>query len=425
MSIEAILLLIFCLGYFAIIFEHKLGFDKAGAALITGVVLWTVWIMTSGKDDAGHRFMHEFLPEISSILLFLLGAMTIVEIIDQHQGFELIVSRITTNDKRLLLWIIALLTFFLSAILDNLTTAIVMVSLLRKKIANQDDRLFFAGIVVIAANSGGAWSPMGDITTTMLWIKGQITALSIIKEIFLASAVSLLVPLIVISFIMKGKVEVPVQENQDNGQPNAVRWTVFILGVLTFISVPIFKTVTHLPPFMGMLLGLGIMWVITDLIHKEKNAEDKFGYSVYNAMSKIDSPSILFFFGILTAVSALDVSGILKSLAQHLDASVGNHNIIIYTIGLLSAVIDNVPLVSATQSMYSFPTDHHLWHFIAYCAGTGGSILIIGSAAGVAVMGIEKINFMWYAKRIGWLAFLGYTAGAIVSVLETHYFGNI
>jgi len=220
-------------------------------------------------------------------------------------------------------------------------------------------------------------------------------------------------------------VETPKSENKETDQPIWLRWVVFLLGLGTLISVPIFKTVTHLPPFMGMLLGLGIMWVITDLLHKEKNPEDKFGYSVYNAMSKIDTPSILFFFGILTAVSALDVSGILKSLALHLDNSIGNHNIIIYTIGLLSAVIDNVPLVSATQSMYTFPTDHHLWHFIAYCAGTGGSILIIGSAAGVAVMGIEKINFMWYAKRIGWLAFIGYTAGAIVSVLETHYLGNI
>ena len=400
MSIELILILLFVLGYIGIIFEHKLGFDKASAALITGVGLWTLLVFNGDSTEITQAFSHDILPEIAGILLFLLGAMTIVEIIDQYEGFHVIASKITTTNKRTLIWIIAWLAFFLSAVLDNLTTAIVMMSLLKKLIDDKEERMLFAGIVIIAANAGGAWSPMGDITTTMLWIKGQITALSIMKEIFLASAVCLLVPLIVITFRIKGNIPTKT-DDEDYQNPLWVRTTILCVGLGALVFVPIFKTITHLPPFMGMLFGVGVLWLIADLINKGKDDLSKKEISVYSALSKIDIPSILFFFGILAAVGALEKAGILHHLAIALD------------------VIDNVPLVAASQAMYTFPTDDHLWHFVAYCAGTGGSILIIGSAAGVAVMGLEKINFIWYAKKIGWLAFIGYTAGALVSYAES------
>lgn len=418
MSLEIILIILFVLGYIAIIFEHKLGFDKAAAALITGVGLWTLLAFHGNAEEIAHTFSHNSLPEIAGILLFLLGAMTIVEIIDQHEGFQIIVSKITTTNKRTLIWIIAWLSFFLSAVLDNLTTAIVMMSILRKLIDDKEERMLFAGIVIIAANAGGAWSPIGDITTTMLWIKGQITALSIMKEIFLASAVSLIVPLFVVTFMLKGNI-ISKQDDEEYQNPLWIRIAILCVGIGALLFVPIFKTITHLPPFMGMLFGVGVLWLITDIIHKEKDDQSRKEFSVYNALSKADVPSILFFFGILAAVSALENAGILHHLAVALDKHIGNHNVIIYCIGILSAVIDNVPLLAAMQGMYTFPTDDHLWHFTAYCAGTGGSILIIGSAAGVAVMGLEKINFIWYLKKISWLAFIGYTAGALVSVAES------
>jgi Na+/H+ antiporter NhaD/arsenite permease-like protein len=295
-----------------------------------------------------------------------------------------------------------------------------MMSLLRKLIDEKEERMLFAGIVIIAANAGGAWSPMGDITTTMLWIKGQITAIAIMKEIFLASVICLLVPLTVVTFRLKGNIPIKI-DDEEYQNPKWVRTTILFVGLGALIFVPIFKTITHLPPFMGMLFGVGVLWLVADIINKEKDDYSKKEVSVYKALSQIDIPSIMFFFGILAAVSALEKAGILQKAAIALDNNIGNHNIIIYCIGLLSAVIDNVPLVAASQAMYAFPTDDHLWHFIAYCAGTGGSILIIGSAAGVAVMGIEKINFIWYAKKIGWLAFIGYTAGAIVSIIESIY----
>lgn len=420
MTIELILIILFVLGYIGIVFEHKLGFDKAAAALISGVGLWTILVLNGNSHEITHAFSHEILPEIAGILLFLLGAMTIVEIIDQHEGFHVIASKITTTNKRTLIWIVAWIAFFLSAILDNLTTAIVMMSLLRKLIDEKEERMLFAGIVIIAANAGGAWSPMGDITTTMLWIKGQITAIAIMKEIFLASVICLLVPLTVVTFRLKGNIPIKI-DDEEYQNPKWVRTTILFVGLGALIFVPIFKTITHLPPFMGMLFGVGVLWLVADIINKEKDDYSKKEVSVYKALSQIDIPSIMFFFGILAAVSALEKAGILQKAAIALDNNIGNHNIIIYCIGLLSAVIDNVPLVAASQAMYAFPTDDHLWHFIAYCAGTGGSILIIGSAAGVAVMGIEKINFIWYAKKIGWLAFIGYTAGAIVSIIESIY----
>jgi Na+/H+ antiporter NhaD/arsenite permease-like protein len=418
MSIDVYLLLVFIIGYAFIVFEHNLGFDKAASALLTGVILWTILVLHGDAESVSHQFLHDYMPEIAGILLFLIGAMTIVEVIDQHEGFQVIANLVATTNKIKLVWMIGWITFFLSAVLDNLTTAIVMMSLLKKLLDDKEERMLFAGIVIIAANAGGAWTPMGDITTTMLWIGGQITTMSVMREIFLASVVCLLVPLIAVSFMLKGTITIkPDTEEYQN--PKWVRVTILLLGICLLLFVPLFKTVTHLPPFMGMLLGLGILWLVTDILHKEKDDQSKKEVSVYKALSRIDVSSTLFFFGILSAVAALEQAELLKHLAASLDQSIGNSNLIVYCIGLLSAIIDNVPLVAATQGMYDYPQDHHLWHFIAYCAGTGGSILIIGSAAGVAVMGIEKINFIWYAKKIGWLAFIGYTAGALVSVLET------
>lgn len=417
MSLEIILGFIFIIGYLMIIFEHPLKIDKAAAALLTGVLIWSGFVI--GSPD-GHVIVDKFIghfPDIAGILLFLIGAMTIVELIDAHQGFDIVVDKITTRDKRKLLWILGFLTFFLSSVLDNLTTAIVMISLLRKIIKEKEERMIFAGIVIIAANAGGAWTPIGDITTTMLWIGGQVTTMPIMAGVILPSLVCLIIPLIAVTFQFKG--EFPIMEKAPSASMASQfeKTIALILGLGALIFVPIFKSITHLPPFMGMLLGLAILWIVLDFIHKEKEPEDKQFFSVNKALTKIDVPSVLFFFGILSAIAGLESIGLLEKIAKGMDSAIGNNDVIVYCIGLLSAIIDNVPLVAATQGMYSltdFPVDHELWHFIAYCAGTGGSILIIGSAAGVAVMGLEKINFMWYAKKIGWVAFLGYTIGAIV-----------
>ena len=417
MSLEIILGIIFIIGYAMIIFEHPLKIDKAAAALLTGVLIWAGFVL--GSPD-GHEIVEKFthhIPDIAGILLFLIGAMTIVELIDLHQGFDIVVNKITTRNKRKLLWILGFLTFFLSAVLDNLTTAIVMISLLRKIIKDKEEKMLFAGIVIIAANAGGAWSPIGDITTTMLWIGGQITTGPIMMGVILPSLVCLVVPIFAITFQFKGEFPVMEKANTASNASSTEKIVALSLGLGALIFVPIFKSITHLPPFMGMLLGLGIMWMVLDLIHKDKEPDDKHNFSVNKALTKIDVPSVLFFFGILSAIAGLESIGLLEKIAKAMDDTIGNNDIIVYCIGLLSAIIDNVPLVAATQGMYSltdFPVDHEMWHFIAFCAGTGGSILIIGSAAGVAVMGLEKINFIWYAKKIGWLAFLGYTAGAIV-----------
>jgi len=417
MSLEIILGIIFIIGYAMIIFEHPLKIDKAAAALLTGVLIWAGFVM--GSPD-GHEIVEKFthhIPDIAGILLFLIGAMTIVELIDLHQGFDIVVNKITTKNKRKLLWILGFLTFFLSAVLDNLTTAIVMISLLRKIIKDKEERMLFAGIVIIAANAGGAWSPIGDITTTMLWIGGQITTGPIMMGVILPSLVCLVVPIIAITFQFKGEFPVMEKVPTASNATSTEKIAALSLGLGALIFVPIFKSITHLPPFMGMLLGLGIMWMVLDFIHKDKEPDDKHHFSVNKALAKIDVPSVLFFFGILSAIAGLESIGLLEKIAKAMDNTIGNNDIIVYCIGLLSAIIDNVPLVAATQGMYSltdFPVDHEMWHFIAFCAGTGGSILIIGSAAGVAVMGLEKIDFIWYAKKIGWLAFLGYTAGAIV-----------
>jgi Na+/H+ antiporter NhaD/arsenite permease-like protein len=419
---------IFILGYIAIAFEHKIKINKAATALITGVLCWTVYILFShDKLFVGEELtMH--MGDLSGILFFLLGAMTIVELIDAHDGFDIITTRINQTDKRKLLWIVVFITFFLSAILDNLTTTIVIISLLRKLIRDDKDRLFFSGIVVVAANAGGAWSPIGDVTTTMLWIGGQITAYSIIIKLILPSLICLIVPLIYLSFKLKGEVERPDAVENVNTQSLSHKHQsiVFFSGVIILMLVPVFKTVTHLPPFMGILIGLGILWVITEILHSGKNDEDKHALSVVHALRKIDAPSILFFLGILVSISALQSIGVLSDLAQWLSLKIHNDTIIVIAIGLLSSVIDNVPLVAAVQGMYDlnqFPVDHYFWEFLAYAAGTGGSALIIGSAAGIAAMGMEKISFFWYLKTISLLALLGYFAGALTYVLQHQFLG--
>ncbi len=405
-------ILIFLVGYLAIAFEHPLKINKTASALLTGVLVWTVYAISKGDaSELGHH-----LASTSEILFFLLGAMTLVELVDAHQGFYF-VSRLIKTDKVVkLLWIVGLITFFMSAVLDNLTTAIVMVTLLRKLISNKETRQYFVGIVVIAANAGGAWSPIGDVTTTMLWIGGQISATGIIQGLFLPSLFSLVVPLLIASFVLK---------NQAIGQPVASEALssieerdgkiMLFAGAGSLIGVPVFKTLTHLPPYMGILLALGLVWILSELLHSEKDEAAKKHLSVGYALTKIDTSSILFFLGILLAIGGLESFGYLHALSDLLAQSLGNQNLIVTIIGLASAVVDNVPLVAATMGMYSltdFPMDHEMWEYLAFCAGTGGSILIIGSAAGVAVMGMEKIEFGWYLKKIGFLALMGYFAGA-------------
>lgn len=410
-----VLISIFAIGYILITLEHKIGVNKAALALMTGVLCWCAYLMiASDRHHVPEQLMHH-LGEIAGILFFLMGAMTIVELIDAHDGFHIITSVIKTRNKRKLIWIISLFTFFLSAVLDNLTTTILMVSLLRKMIPEKNDRWLFLGVVIIAANAGGAWSPIGDVTTTMLWIGGQITSTNIIMKLILPSVVCLLVPLIAASLRMKGFIVNTNEEVNNNHVNKSARNIIFFSGIGVLLCVPVFKSVTHLPPFMGMLLGLGVLWIISELIHKDKDTEDKDVLSVVYALRKIDTPSILFFLGILVAISALQASGALTSFAGILDSHIGNQNLIVMIIGLCSAVVDNVPLVAALMGMYDlsqYPTDHSFWEFLAYSTGTGGSALIIGSAAGVAVMGMEKMDFFWYVKKISWLALIGFFAGA-------------
>jgi Na+/H+ antiporter NhaD/arsenite permease-like protein len=418
---EAAIIVTFIIGYLAIALEHSIKVDKAASALFTGVACWTLYILNQpDKHQVTHHLM-EHLSEISGILFFLLGAMTIVELIDAHDGFQIITDRIKTTNAVRLLWIIGIITFFLSAALDNLTTTIVMVSMLRKILQDQEKRLVFASIVVIAANAGGAWSPIGDVTTTMLWIGGQITALNLIKASFLPSIICLLAPLLVLSLTMRGSSIAPAEKSSSESSTSFERNVVFALGIGALIFVPVFKTITHLPPFMAILFGLSVMWVITEMIHSEKDTADRDPLTVVHALRKIDTPSILFFLGILISIAALQTTGQLGRLAQWLTDTVANDTIIVTAIGLLSAVVDNVPLVAAAQGMYSmeqYPADHYFWEFLAYTTGTGGSILIIGSAAGVAAMGMEKISFFWYLKRISWLALIGYFAGAITYIIQ-------
>lgn len=418
-----LIITVFVLGYLAIAFEHSLRINKAATALVTGVLCWTLFmVVTDDKEYVNEQLIHH-LGDVSQILFFLLGAMTIVELIDAHNGFEIITRRIKTNSKGKLIWVVAILSFFLSAVLDNLTTTIVMVSLIRKLMTQQENRWMMAGLIVVSANAGGAWSPIGDVTTTMLWIGGQITAANIIVTLILPSLVCMLIPLLVLRTYFKGDFTRPPADEGIDYSWRAVRnrWIVFGSGVLLLLMVPVFKTLTHLPPFMGMMIGLGIMWIITEILHSEKDEQDKKVYSVGYALQKIDTPSILFFLGILLAISALQTTGMLTEASAWLSRRIQNEDLLITTIGALSSIVDNVPLVAAAQGMYSlqtYPVDSYFWEFLAYATGTGGSLLIIGSAAGVAAMGIEKINFIWYIRKIGWLALIGYIAGALVFVLQ-------
>lgn len=506
------MVVVFVLGYTAIALEHPLRVDKAASALLIGVLTWVVYMLGSTeiltmvdstgnfissawgdfvgsnpevshlikesahspaaaealKEEMTHFISHKeilkHLGEISEILFFLLGAMTIVEIVDQHQGFKVITDKIKTTNKVKLLWILSFLTFFMSAVLDNLTTTIVLVALIRKLIDDKETKWFYASMVVLAANAGGAWSPIGDVTTIMLWIGGQVTASNIILMVFIPSLVTMIVPLSILTFMMKGEVARPaIDENEINFISGRQQLGVLIMGVGALLFVPVFKTYTHLPPYMGMLFGLGVLWTTTEILHRWHDPKKFMGSGIGEAeadeiiagtkkltvikiLSKVDVPTVLFFLGILSAVASLQSAGQLGLLAEFLREKLGNIYLINIAIGLLSSVVDNVPLVAGAMGMYPiqspemiqaitdptamiyvehFMTDGIFWEFLAYCAGTGGSILIIGSAAGVAAMGMEKIDFIWYLKRISLLALIGYLAGAGAYYLQMVLTGYI
>ncbi|MGX1170814.1 Na+/H+ antiporter NhaD/arsenite permease-like protein [Bradyrhizobium sp. USDA 372] len=413
---------IFILAYAAIALEHPLRVNKSATALLGAGLLWTIYAVATGDHALVGRQLDESVGSTAQIVFFLICAMTIVEVIDAHDGFEVITSLIRTTSQVTLIWLIGFVTFFLSAILDNLTTTIVMISLIQKLIARRDDRLLFASLIVIAANAGGAWTVIGDVTTTMLWIGGQISPLKIMSAVFLPSLLNLLVPLVFISFSLRGKTIAPPPK--DNGLLAVDRFErnlMFYLGLGTLIAVPAFKAVTHLAPFMGILFGLGVLWLVGEIVHRHKEEHVRQPLTLVHALTRIDMSSVVFFVGILLAVACLEHAGLLSMLARWLDTTIGRQDVIVVVLGLLSAVIDNVPLVAATMGMYDlahYPPDSFIWEFIAYCAGTGGSILIIGSAAGVAAMGLEKIEFLWYARRIAGPALAGYLAGAMVYIAQ-------
>ena len=430
--ITTVMIIVFVLGYAAIALEHPIKVDKAASALIIGGLGWALFAF-SGVDQ--HTLTHEIqhhIVDIAEILFFLLGAMTIVELVDAHQGFSIITDRITTNKKVYLIWILSVITFFFSAVLDNLTTAIVMAALLPKLIKDKETLWLFAGVLIMAANAGGAWSPIGDVTTIMLWIGGQVSAANIITAVIIPSVVCAVVPLIYLSFKLKGDIERPVDTELDEHKKNPTtsfeRNLIFSLGVCGLLFVPVFKTVTHLPPYVGMLLSLGVLWLVTEIIHRSKKHEVKSQLSVIGVLRKVDTPTIFFFLGILLAVASLQSAGQLDIVATYLDTTFNGQTaegiyIINVIIGLLSSIVDNVPLVAGAMGMYPvaetgfYAADGMFWEFLAYCAGTGGSVLIIGSAAGVAVMGILKIDFIWYVRNISILALIGYASGAITYIL--------
>jgi Na+/H+ antiporter NhaD/arsenite permease-like protein len=421
------MIVVFVLGYMAIAFEHPIKVDKAASALIIGGLGWALFAF-SGVDQ--HTLTHEIqhhIVDIAEILFFLLGAMTIVELIDAHEGFSIITNKITTNKKVYLIWILSIITFFFSAVLDNLTTSIVMAALLSKLIKDKETLWLFAGVIILSANAGGAWSPIGDVTTIMLWIGGQVSASNIITSIIIPSVVCAVVPLIYLTFKLKGDIERPntetLEEHQKNPTTSFERNLIFWLGVIGLLFVPFFKTVTHLPPYVGMMFSLGVLWLVTEIIHRSKNHEQKSQLSVIGVLKKVDTPTIFFFLGILLAVASLQSAGHLDIVATYLDTTFNGQTaegiyIINIIIGLLSSIVDNVPLVAGAMGMYPiaetglYASDGKFWEFLAFCAGTGGSVLIIGSAAGVAVMGILKIDFIWYLKNISFLALIGYAAGA-------------
>ncbi len=451
---DSIIILIFIFGYLSITLEHPLRLDKTVPALIMAALIWAilsigftsgwfsvidthenVFTFLEGDHAAEEGFKNTLLHHLgktAEILIFLIGAMTIVEIIDLHRGFEILKSAVKTRSKKRLLWIIGILAFILSAIIDNLTATIVLVTLLRKLIPTKEDRLWYAAMVVIAANAGGAWSPIGDVTTTMLWIANKVTAMGLIKFVVLPSIVCFVVPFAIASYLkpFRGNVDVGPQEDEDpEGRRLLSSKTMLFLGLGMIVSVPIFKTLTHLPPYVGMMFALGIVWLVSEYIHPEEDfsSSQRHLYSAHKALSRIEISSILFFLGILMAVAGLESLvygsingeevGTLRYLAEVLQNAIPYEDVVVLLLGVLSAIIDNVPLVAASIGMYTSPTDSILWHFIAYSAGTGGSMLIIGSAAGVAAMGMERIDFIWYLKKIAWLAFAGFIAGAGVFLL--------
>lgn len=437
-----LMIILFIVGYACIALEHPLKVNKTAFALMLGVLIWLVYILTGpaifdatgfgsgwqafqeANPDAGfsdfitkHELI-EHLGDIAEILFYLMGAMTVVELIDSHGGFSIITDRIKTKSKVKLLWILSFITFFLSALLDNLTTAIVMVALLRKLLPEKHDRWFFGGMVILAANSGGAWSPIGDVTTIMLWIAGNISTGAVITHCIIPSLISMIIPLIIVSFIEKGEIDESKRQMQAAEQVKIPTWRrnlIFWMGIGALVFVPVFKTLTHLKPYMGIMLGLSVLWITTEII--DRKSSEKIGkLSITSVLTRIDLPSILFFLGILLAVAGLQSAGHLSMLAGGMDSAFnGNYYLIDVIIGALSSIVDNVPLVAGVMGMYdltAFPPDSMLWLFLSYCAGTGGSLLIIGSAAGVAVMGMEKIDFIWYLKHITPYALLGYLAGA-------------
>jgi Na+/H+ antiporter NhaD/arsenite permease-like protein len=424
----AALIILFVLTYAAIALEEPLKVNKSAAALIGAGLLWTLYALANADASLVDEELGESLVQTAQIAFFLLGAMTIVEVVDAHDGFAVITSRLRARTLATLLMFICGVTFFLSAVLDNLTTTIVMISLVKRLLRERDDRLIFAGMIVIAANAGGAWSPMGDGTTTMLWIGGQVTSLAIVTKLIVPSLVNMLVPLAIVAYGLRGKPIVAPDRVAESVAGDHVttrfeRNLMFTLGLAALLAVPIFKAVTHLPPFLGILFGLGLLWAIGDRIHHEKPYDERRRVTIAHALARIDMSAITFFIGILLAVATLEHGGILRSLALWLDATIGRLDVIVVAFGLLSAIVDNVPMVAAAMGMYdmaSHPTDSFLWEFMAYCAGTGGSILIIGSAAGVAAMGVEKIDFLWYLRRFGGLALAGYFAGALVYVAQAN-----
>ncbi|KAI8554543.1 hypothetical protein RHMOL_Rhmol05G0107300 [Rhododendron molle] len=413
--------LLFGIGYAGIIFEESLAFNKSGVGLLMAVSLWVIRSIGAPSTEVAVSELTHASAEVSEIIFFLLGAMTIVEIVDAHQGFKLVTDNITTRKPRTLLWVVGLVTFLLSSILDNLTSTIVMVSLLRKLVPPSEYRKLLGAVVVIAANAGGAWTPIGDVTTTMLWIHGQISTLPAMKALIIPSAVSLAVPLALLSLTSEVNGTGQDSPNVLSSKQMAPRGLlVFFVGIGALVFVPVFKALTGLPPFMGMLLGLGVLWILTDAIHYGES--DRQTLKVPQALSRIDTQGTLFFLGILLSVSSLEAAGILRELANYLDAHIPNIELIASAIGVVSAIIDNVPLVAATMGMYdliSFPQDSEFWQLVAYCAGTGGSMLIIGSAAGVAFMGMEKVDFFWYLRKVSGVAFAGYAAG-IAAYLAIH-----
>ncbi|KAG2704590.1 hypothetical protein I3843_05G010400 [Carya illinoinensis] len=413
--------LLFGIGYAGIIFEESLAFNKSGVGLLMAVSLWVVRSIGAPSTEIAVSELTHASAEVSEIVFFLFGAMTIVEIVDAHQGFKLVTDNITTRKPRTLLWVVGFVTFFLSSILDNLTSTIVMVSLLRKLVPPSEFRKLLGAVVVIAANAGGAWTPIGDVTTTMLWIHGQISTLPTMKGLFVPAAVSLAVPLALMSLTSEVNGKGQDSPNLLASEQMAPRGQlIFSVGIGALIFVPVFKALTGLPPYMGMLLGLGVLWILTDAIHYGESERQKL--KVPQALSRIDTQGALFFLGILLSVSSLEAAGILRELANFLDAHIPNAELIASTIGVVSAIIDNVPLVAATMGMYdltSYPQDSEFWQLIAYCAGTGGSMLVIGSAAGVAFMGMEKVDFFWYLRKVSGFAFAGYAAG-IAAYLAVH-----